>query len=352
MRVQNKNTMPGLNLGGGLRVFTIRGIPIRLHPSLLLVLPLLAFGFGSVFTRAAEVAGIPPDRVTLNPWAFGLIIAVALFASVLVHELAHSLYALRTGGKVKGITLMIVGGVSHLSVAPDKPKQEAIMAFAGPAVSLLLAAIFFTGWAALAGASSFDLRFAFFHLGYLNLVLAMFNLVPAFPMDGGRILRALLSIRLGNVRATHIASIVGRGFALLFGIAGVMTGNVVLLIIAAFVWMGARGEKRQVEADAELAGLKVSDVMHAPPIAGAARDVLMAGPLARTDEPLVIAYRRLADEEVPMLAVVDADGNMAGLLDWNDVQLGLRLRALARAGKPAEPRRWPAIPFREPHTPA
>lgn len=342
--------MGGLNLGGGMRIFSVRGIPIRLHPSLLLVLPLLAFGFGSVFTRAAEVAGVPPERITLSPWVFGLLIAVALFASVLVHELAHSLYALRTGGKVKGITLMIVGGVSHLSVPPDRPRDEAVMAFAGPAVSLGLAGLFFTGWAALAGAHSFDLRFAFFHLGYLNLVLAMFNLVPAFPMDGGRILRALLSIRLGPVRATRIAGIVGRGFALLFGLAGVMTGNVVLLIIAAFVWFGARGESRQVEADAQLAGMKVSDVMHAAPLAGAARDVLKAGPLARADESLVTAYRRLAEEEVPLLAVVDANGEIAGLLDWKDVQLGLRLQALARAGS-QDAARWPMVRFREPHTP-
>lgn len=239
--------MGQVNLAGGMRIATIRGIPIRLHPSLLLVLPLLTFGLGSVFTKAVEAAGIPPDRVTLRPWMFGLTIAVALFASVLVHELAHSLYALRIGGKVKGITLMIVGGVSHLTVPRDRPRDEAAMAFAGPAVSLGLSAIFFTGWAALAGAESFDLRFAFFHLGYLNLVLALFNLVPAFPMDGGRILRALLAIRLGNRRATRIASGVGRVFALLFGAAGVMTGNVVLLLIAAFVWFGARAEVRQVE---------------------------------------------------------------------------------------------------------
>src|SRR5262245_17295929 len=99
----------------GFRIGTIRGIPIRVHFTFLLVLPLLAFGFARSFRAAAGLADVPPEQLSGRPWVWGLGVAIALFASVLVHELAHSLYALRKGGRVRGITLLMIGGVSQLS---------------------------------------------------------------------------------------------------------------------------------------------------------------------------------------------------------------------------------------------
>ena len=119
-----------------------RGIPIRVHFTLLLILPLLAVMFGGAFRRAAEVAEVPPERLLGSPAVWGLGVAVGLFASVFVHELAHTLYALARGGRVRSITLMMVGGVSELTEAPPRPRDEALMALVGPLTSILLAAGF------------------------------------------------------------------------------------------------------------------------------------------------------------------------------------------------------------------
>jgi len=168
-------------------------------------------------------------------------VAIALFACVLVHELAHSLYALRKGGRVRDITLLMVGGVSQMSEPPKEVKHEAIMALAGPLVSFALGAEFHL-LRLLADHASFNLRFALFYLGILNLALGAFNLLPAFPMDGGRILRAVLATRMGLVQATRTAAKVGKVFAVVFGVLGVLTINMLLVLIAFFMFIGAEGE--------------------------------------------------------------------------------------------------------------
>ena len=246
---------------GAFRIATLRGIPIRVHYTFLFILPLLAWSFSQAFRGAARAADVPPEQLVGHPLLWGLGIAVALFLSVLVHELAHSLYALHKDGEVSDITLMMIGGVSHITRMPERPRHEALMALAGPVTSLAIGAGSLGIAALLGDAGSFNLRFAFFYLGSLNIFLGFFNLLPAFPMDGGRILRALLTTKLGPVRATRVAGQVGKGFAVLFGLYALMSGNFVLLFIAFFVFMGADAESRQVSVRAVLERVPVGELL-------------------------------------------------------------------------------------------
>ncbi|HYI00537.1 site-2 protease family protein [Hyalangium sp.] len=246
---------------GAFQVASFRGIPIRIHFSLILALPLLAFMFGGVVRQAARLAEVPPELVGGAPVLWGLAVAVGLFASVLLHELAHVVYALRTGGQVRSITLMIVGGVSEVTELPRRHRDEDLMALVGPLTSIGLGALLLAALALLPESRSFSPRFAVSYLAGLNLFLGVFNLVPAFPMDGGRILRGLLAGRLGMVRATRVAATVGKGFALIFFLVGLFTLNPFLFLIALLVLTGAEGEARQVRIRAVLEKLRVEQVM-------------------------------------------------------------------------------------------
>jgi Zn-dependent protease/CBS domain-containing protein len=359
----------------GFQIARVRGIPIRLHVTLLLVLPFLAWAFGRVFEQAARAAEVPAEALG-SRWVWGLAIAVALFASVLVHELAHSLYALRKGGKVRAITLLMIGGVSEMSEPPRTPGQEAMMAFVGPATSLAIALAAFAAYGLSRPAGAWAVSFAFFYLGTLNVFLAGFNLLPAFPMDGGRVLRGLLSRRIGPVRATRIAAQVGKAFAVLFGVWGVATGSIVLLLVAFFVYTGAEAEARDVLVRAVLGELRVRDLMTpdpgavapADPVADVGermlRDRRLAFPVAEEGRvvglvtleliegvpgaerartavgrvmraPTVLspgdrvadALRALDREQLQQLAVAE-DGRLVGTLSRFEVMRGLQLREL------------------------
>ena len=189
-------------------------------------------------------------------------VIVALFICVLLHEFGHSLVAQRLGIGIHSITLLPIGGVSNLESLPEKPSDEVKITLAGPLVNVVLAPIFF-GVGLLLGAEPrmpTDLFTGigsvgqfFFYLGYLNVVLALFNLIPAFPLDGGRVLRGALATRLGAVRATEIASRVGQLFAVAFFLIGLLGGNFLLALIGVFIFFGAkrRGPDGQTEgADA------------------------------------------------------------------------------------------------------
>jgi Zn-dependent protease/CBS domain-containing protein len=251
--------------GSAIRLGSIAGIPIRIHVTFLLVLPFLAIGFGRVYSEAARAADVPPDQLHGSPFLWGLAVALALFASVLVHELAHSLYALRSGGRVRDITLLMIGGVSQISEPPRTGRGEAIMALVGPVTSLVLGAAFYLLHRAVAATSLFDLTFATFHLFYLNVVLGLFNLLPAFPMDGGRVLRGVLADRVGLLRATEIAAAAGKAFAVLFAIAGFFSLNLLLMVVAFFVWVGAESENRGVLVKALLGHVRVRDLVRSRP---------------------------------------------------------------------------------------
>ena len=327
-------------MGSSFKIGRLFGIPIRIDITFLLILPILAWQFGRSLAAAAQLAGVPPGRLHAGPWIWGLGIAVALFLSVLIHELAHSIYAQAKGGRIRDITLMMIGGVSQVAEPPKGARHEGVMAALGPLTSLALAGIFFLAYRALKGTGSFDLEFALFNLSYLNGFLGAFNLLPAFPMDGGRVLRALITPRLGLVRATHVAAGVGKAFALFFGVVGLLSLNLILLLIAWFVFIGAEGESRQVLVKAMLGELRVRDLMSEPvqPIDADAsaedaaermlRERRLSLPVHRALEIVGIvtagAIQRVPLERRRQVAVGQVAIEFPGLAPGDDVAVALR----------------------------
>ncbi|MBN2044234.1 MAG: site-2 protease family protein [Anaerolineales bacterium] len=190
---------------------------------------------------------------------------LALFGSVVLHEYGHALTARRFGVETKNITLYPIGGVASLERIPEKPKQELLVALAGPAVNLvislviLLGLLFTSSLQPLTGLGILEGSF-FQRLMIANLTLVGFNLIPAFPMDGGRVLRALLAMRLEYTAATQIAASVGQGLAFVFGLIGLFS-NPFLVFIAFFVWIGAQNEAKMVRMNSALEGIPVSRAM-------------------------------------------------------------------------------------------
>ncbi|WP_248907254.1 CBS domain-containing protein [Halocatena marina] len=260
------------------RIGSAFGIPIKLDLTFLLVLPLFAYLIGSevniwvgilnqYFAVDIVSSALSGDVV---PFVVGLVAAIGLFASVLLHELGHSLVARRYGYPISSITLWLFGGIAQLSEMPEEWEQELYIAIAGPLVSIGLGiglfGVFLTTPSILpAGAVGVGSAALLFVLGYLaitNLALAAFNLLPGFPMDGGRILRALLAINRPYARATEIAAEVGKFFAILLGLVGLFVGfNIFLVGIAFFIYLGATSEAQQTMMSAAFEGVSVRDVM-------------------------------------------------------------------------------------------
>ncbi len=240
------------------RLFTIRGIDIRLHITFPLILLWAAIQFGGI-TGSAEGA------------LFGVIAVTILFALVTLHELGHSFVALYYGVPVDQIVLSPIGGVAQLRHMPDKPWQEFAIAVAGPAVNVLVGALMLVT-AFVAGFNVVSPELLWSSIGVLtipalfsyifasNLFLAAFNLIPAFPLDGGRIFRALLAMRLDYVRATNIAAAVGRGTAVLLGIYGLFTGGFFMILIALFIFFAAGQEASYVRMRQSLREFTVQQV--------------------------------------------------------------------------------------------
>lgn len=234
------------------RVGRIFGIPIEIDLTFLLVLPVFAWVIGSQVEIWVGILGILPD-VTVSsgaltdgatPWLLGLTAAVGLFIGVLLHELGHSLVAMRYGFEIDSIKLWLLGGVAQFTEMPEDWRQEFTVAIAGPVVSIALGVVSYGAFTVLP-ADFPAIRFVVGYLALMNVALAGFNLLPGFPMDGGRVLRALLARNRSHVRATQIAATVGKGFAILLGFLGLFAFDLILIAIAFFIYMGASGESRQ-----------------------------------------------------------------------------------------------------------
>ncbi|RUL87473.1 site-2 protease family protein [Tautonia sociabilis] len=348
----------------------LAGIPLFVHWTFLILLAF--FGF-----RAYSLSG-----QNLAAALGAILMIVAVFGCVVLHELGHALMARRFGVPTADITLLPIGGVARLQRIPEKPVQELLVALAGPAVNVVIASVLLGGLV-LGGANLAELQMGdllmsrpgnpFFTLALINIFLVVFNLIPAFPMDGGRVLRALLALAMPYEQATRAAASVGQVMAILFAFVGLFVpGAFMLLLIAMFVWIGAEAEASQVEERMNLQGTRVRDAMlteyhtlDPQDTLGRAAELLLAGsqqdfpvvekadrdrpiglltrarlmeglskagregrvadfmqPTLGTiamDAPLVRALSRLREGEGPCLQVVDKLGRPSGLLTLENI---------------------------------
>jgi Zn-dependent protease/predicted transcriptional regulator len=308
-----------------IRLLRIAGIDIGIHYSWLLIFLLLVVTLAlSYFPQAS------PDKTSISYWSAGIIATLLLFVSVLIHELAHSLVAKARGIPVSSITLFILGGVSNLEEEPKKPKIEFFMAIVGPLTSLGLAVVFwivfllvqpvlsvsdilrFGGWLpqpSLIGAS-------FLYLALINISLAAFNILPGFPLDGGRVFRSIVWGVTGNlIRATNIAAMVGRflGWAFIaLGILWIFGGNFVggiwFGVIGWFLSSAADSSRQQVTMRERLSGVKVKDAM--------LQNQESILPTTTIDELVQGVFSRRYNRAVPV-----CDGNrLVGIVTISDIK--------------------------------
>ena len=249
----------------------IAGIHVGLNWSLLVVAALIAWSIATGILPAAA-----PGQTSAAYWTAGVISAFVYLASLLAHELAHSIVATRRGVKVEGITLWLFGGVSRFSSESNSPGVQAWITFVGPLTSLLLGAVFLLAGAVVGGgANSALLSASLAWLGYINILLGVFNLLPAFPLDGGRILQSLIWRGTGDrLRATRIAARIGMAFAFLFIAYGLITffaagsliGGVWAVFLGWFLLSAARAEEAGGLIRQALSGISVGDVMTPNPV--------------------------------------------------------------------------------------
>ena len=359
------------------RIATIAGIPIKVHGTFAVLIIFLLFS-GLLGGRGLAAA------------LSSVLFILAIFVTIILHELGHALTARRFGVRTRDITLLPIGGLARLERMPDLPRQELWVALAGPAVNVVIAVICY-GLLLLATGSAPVLTLDPSATGFLgrftavNFALAIFNMLPAFPMDGGRALRAILAERIDYVRATGIAATTGQGLALVFGLIGLFA-NPILVFVALFVWMGASSEATAASMRSALTGVPVSRAMvtdfRTVPVGGLLRDVVrlvltgsqqdfpvtgsegrLVGILTRdrlmaalgaadhsglvsdtlttafeTADPremLDEAFRRLQSGSCPVVPVLE-DGRLVGLLTAENVAEFMMLRgAIGTAGSRA-----------------
>jgi len=264
-------------MDGSFRIGRIFGIPILIHVTFLLIIPLFAWIIASQITTTTdlirEMYEVPIDTSLITagymPYVLGTVVSFGLFGGVLIHELAHSLIARRNGIRINSITLLIFGGIASMEERLPDPKAELPMALVGPVASLVVGLVC-SGVVYITPAITSDpglagvLSFVFGYLGILNIILFAFNLLPAFPMDGGRVLRAWLATRIPLHRATRIAADIGKGFAILFALIGIVFFSPVLLLIAFFIYIGASQETVAVKYSVLLQDIRIGSIMSSP----------------------------------------------------------------------------------------
>ncbi|MEC9372421.1 MAG: site-2 protease family protein [Planctomycetota bacterium] len=320
-----------------LKLATVKGLAIYVHWTFILIIAWVVFVYASQGRGAAQILE-------------GIVFVLAIFGCVILHELGHALTALRFGVKTRDIILLPIGGVARLQRMPDKPGEELVVAVAGPLVNvtialILLPVVLFTGQlseaiqsvtdlqqtvaqaqqsgvesetAARDAAANIDIPFLV-NLLFVNIFLVVFNMIPAFPMDGGRVLRSLLAMTLPYVQATRIAAMIGQFIAIGFAILGIFW-NPFLLLIALFVFVGAAGEAQMAVERTAVEGLRAADAMmtrfrvltERDTVAEAARELLAGDqqdfPVAVDNQVIGILSR---SEMMRALASGDSEGSVA-----------------------------------------
>jgi Zn-dependent protease/CBS domain-containing protein len=300
----------------GIRVGRVAGIPIQLNWTFLLILPLFAWLIGGQVERLVVPLnqtfnfGITAAPLTTGmvPFVLGTVAAVGLFLSVLLHEFGHSLTARRYGYGIKSITLWLFGGVAQFEENPDDWRAELVISIAGPAVSVLLGVLF--GGVAIAVTLPDTVAFVVGYLALMNVVLAVFNMLPGFPMDGGRVLRALLASTYSYPKATKIAADVGKGFAFLMGFFGILTQDWLVVGLALFIYIAASGEAQQTALQAAFEDVTVGDIMTpAPEVKTVTPRTTIAELLDRMVRERHTGYPVIQNEQlVGMVTLEDAQG--------------------------------------------
>ncbi|MBE0479665.1 MAG: site-2 protease family protein [Dehalococcoidia bacterium] len=248
---------------GGIPIGRLFGVQIKLHPSWFIIFGLVTWALSALYFPS-----VFPEWDQLTYWGIGVATSLLFFTSVLVHELAHSIVAQREGIPVRGITLFIFGGVSQITREPQSPGLEFRVGLAGPLTSLVIGGIFWGLWFGVRNISS-PLAGLSFWLGLINVALAAFNLIPGFPLDGGRVFRSIIWWRLKDVkRATRIAAGFGRGIGFLFIFGGLLLlfqgallSGIWIAFIGWFLQNAAASSYEQLAIQDVLRGHQVSEVM-------------------------------------------------------------------------------------------
>jgi Zn-dependent protease/CBS domain-containing protein len=284
-----------------LPIGTVKGTVIRIHLTFLLFLAWIGVAH---YAQGGAQAAIE-----------GVVFIVLLFLCVLLHEFGHVFAARRYGVQTPDITLLPIGGVARLERIPEEPSQELVIALAGPAVNVVIAAILFVAIGGFPSADGMEVQNAgvslLGRLAAVNVFLVIFNLIPAFPMDGGRVLRAALAYRLGYARGTQIAASVGQVVAFGLGLLGLF-GNPLLIFIAIFVYLGAAGEAHAVQMRQVSRGMLVSDAM------------ITHFESLRPDSRVEDAVQCLIKTTQHDFPIVDASGRFQGILTRDDMIKALR----------------------------
>lgn len=279
-----------------LRVAKIFGIDVRIHWSLFIIL-LLLFGY---FYNSSKPFGFS-ELVEFERTFYSALASIFVFIAVLLHELGHSVVAIRFGIRVREILLFIFGGVAMMEQVPKNPRQEFLISVAGPLVSFFVAIIsLLFSYITSGGLSTFFLISAYF-----NGIIAVFNLIPAFPMDGGRVLRSLLARRMSYVSATRISANVGKAIAVFMAIFGFFY-NIWLLLIALFIYLGATEEEKIVTAESFLSRFRIKDIMTS--------NVLFVDPETKVAEVIELMFKHKH-----LGYPVVKDGELVGIVTLTDL---------------------------------
>lgn len=305
----------------------VLGTEIRLHLTFLLLLAWIGLAHGMQGGMPAAIQGI----------AF----IALIFACVLLHEFGHVLAARRYGIATPDITLLPIGGVARLDRIPEKPAEELVVALAGPAMNVAIAALLLLPLggvpdvAAMVGLEDPG-QSLLARLFWVNVTLVAFNLIPAFPMDGGRVLRALLGLRLGNRRATEVAASIGQALAFGIGLLGLLGGAPLLVFVALFVWLGAGAESHAVQLRELSRGMVAADAM------------VTRFETLHTTARIADAVELLLRTSQTDFPVLDASGRLRGILTRSDMIRALQDRGPDGAVLDAMQRDVAMVPHRAP----